>query len=92
MKKRLKLKADEIIDIFSCCTHYKTNEYELGYAMYKPFKVLYCKNCETTHLICNKFLAFIFNHFLSYFWDGSIILTGEICKINLISNKENENE
>lgn len=68
----------EIIEeIYGCCTHYSATSYTLGYAMYKPFKIACCDNCGDVHLVCNKFLAFIFEHILSHFWDGSIYLSDE---------------
>ena len=90
MKNQFKLNKDIAMDVINCCTHYTSDEYEFGYVMYKPFKILRCKNCETVHLVCNKFWAFIFEHILSYFWDGTVYLTGEYCKIKTKNKDKNE--
>ncbi|MBQ2884894.1 MAG: hypothetical protein IJE43_14140 [Alphaproteobacteria bacterium] len=74
-KKNFKIKQKVCDEMYQCCTHYNTSRYTLGYAMYKPFRVAYCENCEEVHLICNGFLSFIFEHILSHFWDGTVYLS-----------------
>ena len=74
-KKNFKIKQKVCDEMYQCCTHYNTNRYNLGYVMYKPFRVAYCENCGDVHLICNKFLSFVFEHILSHFWDGAVYLS-----------------
>lgn len=49
----------------------------IGYAMFPCFKVKTLENGMSAELICNKFLAWVFDWFISPFWSGAIVVTGE---------------
>lgn len=53
----------------SCCTHYNSSEYQLGYLIFPVFKAAKCKNCGAIQLICNPFLQKIFKIFFAPFWN-----------------------
>lgn len=48
-----------------------------GYAVFPCFKVRTLENGESAELICNGFLSWVFDWFVSPFWDGAIVVTGE---------------
>lgn len=56
----------------SCCTHFSSWDYEIGYVIFPVFKAAKCCNCGDIQLICNKFWIKIFKIFFQPLWNGEL--------------------
>lgn len=54
------------------CERCKHDQFYEGYIMFRGIKVKYCKKCEETKIIANKFWSFIFDTFIANSWDGKV--------------------
>lgn len=57
-----------------CCSNPK---YTKAYIWFPPFKGVYCERCGSAFLVCNIFLAIIWNLFLFPFWKHTAWIVGE---------------
>lgn len=53
------------------------NEVINGYVLLPCFTVEYDTKSEEVTMTCNSFLAWIFENFLNFLWDGKVILYTE---------------
>ncbi len=62
-------------EIITCCNK---PDYIDVYIMCKPFKGVLCKNCgEVIGVLNHPIIEWIFETFLSWFWDGRVYIKKE---------------
>lgn len=66
-----------IVDNYSCrCKFLDTTPViSKGYVVNKHYKILFCENCGDCFMVTNKFWTWMFKHFASKRWDGTIYIT-----------------